>query len=239
MCFAVCRGVALRGIDARPVLLAEEHVVWSGREAADKILADNDLVSLERNRDKRHFLRELLVERAHVAALACREKRALHVGAAVSAEVQAAARHEERTQVEVRHQPRFAVVEVKRAFLDALDTGRVIRLLDRDADALDGVPRGGELLGGRGVGALHLYGLGLVVGIGIGHAGHVEQCRFDGGVAMAAHEAGSLDCVSHGYSSLLSRLSQAPDLDLQAIARVPKYASLLFQVNLGHLENPF
>lgn len=104
------------------------------------------------------------------------------------------------------------------------------------AGALDG---GGELLGGHGVGALHLYGLGLVVGVGVGHAGYVEQRRLDGGIAMAAHEAGSLDCVSHGYSSLLCQLSQAPDLDLQAVARVPKYASLLFQVNLGHLENPF
>ena len=66
-----------------------------------------------------------------------------------------------------------------------------------------------------------------------------EQRGLDGGIAMAAHEAGSLDCETHGYSSLLCRLSQAPDLDLQAVARVPKYASLLFQVNLGHLENPF
>ena len=104
------------------------------------------------------------------------------------------------------------------------------------AGALDG---GGELLGGHGVGALYLDGLGLVIGIGVGHAGNVEQRGLDGGIAMAAHEAGSLDRVSHGYSSLLCRLSQAPDLDLQAVARVPKYASLLFQVNLGHLENPF
>ena len=102
------------------------------------------------------------------------------------------------------------------------------------ARGLDG---GGELLGGHGVGALHLDGLGLVIGVGVGHAGHVEQRRLDGGVAAAAHEAGSLDCVTHGYSSLLCRLSQAPDLDLQAVTRVPKYASLLFQVNLGHLEN--
>ena len=43
------------------------------------------------------------------------------------------------------------------------------------ARALDG---GGELLGGHGVGALHLDGLGLVVGIGIGHAGNVEQDLF-------------------------------------------------------------
>ena len=40
------------------------------------------------------------------------------------------------------------------------------------AGALDG---GGELLGGHGVGALHLYGLSLVIGIGVGHAGNVEQ----------------------------------------------------------------
>ena len=104
------------------------------------------------------------------------------------------------------------------------------------AGALDS---GGELLDGHGVGALHLDGLGLVIGVGVGHAGHVEQRRLDGGVAMAAHEAGSLDCVTHGYSSLLCRLSQAPDLDLQAVARVPKCASLLFRVNLGRLENPF
>ena len=67
-----------------------------------------------------------------------------------------------------------------------------------------------------------------------------QVTRFiDSSVAVAAHEAGSPDCVTHGYSSLLCRLSQAPDLDLQAVARVPKYASLLFQVNLWHLENPF
>ena len=102
-----------------------------------------------------------------------------------------------------------------------------------------GLDSGGELLGGYGVGALNLDGLGLVIGVGVGHAGHVEQCRLDSSVAVAAHKAGSLDCVMHGYSSLLCRLSQAPDLDLQTVARVPKYASLLFQVNLGHLENPF
>ena len=79
----------------------------------------------------------------------------------------------------------------------------------------------------------------LVIGVGVGHAGHVEQRRLDGGIAVAAHKAGSLNCETHGYSSLLCRLSRAPDLDLQAVARVPKYASLLFQVNLGHLENPF
>ena len=104
------------------------------------------------------------------------------------------------------------------------------------ARSLDG---GGELLGGHGVGALHLDSLGLVIGVGIGHADHVEQRGLDGGIAMAAHEAGSLDRVTHGYSSLLCRLSQAPDLDLQTVARVPKYASLLFQVNLRYLENPF
>lgn len=35
------------------------------------------------------------------------------------------------------------------------------------AGALDG---GGELLGGHGVGALYLDGLGLVIGVGVGHA---------------------------------------------------------------------
>lgn len=35
------------------------------------------------------------------------------------------------------------------------------------AGALDG---GGELLGGHGVGALHLDGLGFVIGVGVGHA---------------------------------------------------------------------
>lgn len=35
------------------------------------------------------------------------------------------------------------------------------------------------------------------------------------------------------------RLAQAPHLAAQTVARVPKYASLLFQVNLGRLENPF
>ena len=102
-----------------------------------------------------------------------------------------------------------------------------------------GLDSGGELLGGYGVGALHLDGLSLVVGVGVGYARNVEQRGLDGGVAVAAHKAGSLNCETHGYSSLLCRLSQAPDLDLQTVARVPKYASLLFQVNLGHLENPF
>lgn len=35
------------------------------------------------------------------------------------------------------------------------------------AGALDG---GSELLGGHGVGALNLDGLGLVIGVGVGHA---------------------------------------------------------------------
>ena len=40
---------------------------------------------------------------------------------------------------------------------------------------LTGVFDGGsELLSGHGVGALHLYGLSLVIGIGVGHAGNVE-----------------------------------------------------------------
>ena len=103
------------------------------------------------------------------------------------------------------------------------------------AGALDG---GSELLSGHGVGALRLYRLSLVIGIGVGHAGNVEQCRLDSSVAVATHKAGSLNCVSHGYSSLLCRLSQAPDLAPQAVACVPKYAALLFRGNLGHLENP-
>ena len=45
------------------------------------------------------------------------------------------------------------------------------------AGALDG---GSELLSGHGVGAPHLYGLSLVIGVGVGHAGHVEQRRLDG-----------------------------------------------------------
>ena len=64
------------------------------------------------------------------------------------------------------------------------------------ARSLDG---GGELLGGHGVGALHLDGLGLVVGIGIGHACHVEQRRLDSGVAVAAHKARRFNDVVHDY----------------------------------------
>ena len=34
------------------------------------------------------------------------------------------------------------------------------------------------------------------------------------------------------------RLVQAPHLAVQTVARVPKYATLLFRGNLRHLENP-
>lgn len=34
------------------------------------------------------------------------------------------------------------------------------------------------------------------------------------------------------------RLAQAPHLAAQTVARVPKYASLLFHDNLRHLDNP-
>ena len=74
------------------------------------------------------------------------------------------------------------------------------------ARSLDG---GGELLGGYGVGALNLDGLGLVIGIGIGHAGHVEQRGLDSSVAVAAHKAGSLDCVTHGCTPYRLSLSDS------------------------------
>ena len=64
------------------------------------------------------------------------------------------------------------------------------------AGALDG---SGELFGGHGVGALHLDGLGLVIGIGIGHAGYVEQRGLDSSVAVAAHKAGRFNDVVHDY----------------------------------------
>ena len=74
------------------------------------------------------------------------------------------------------------------------------------ARTLDG---GGELLGGHGVGALYLDGLGLVIGVGIGHACYAEQRGLDSSVAVAAHEAGSLDCVTHGCTPYRLRLSDS------------------------------
>ena len=41
-----------------------------------------------------------------------------------------------------------------------------------------------------------------------------------------------------GAVRLIVWLSEAPHLAAQTVARVPKYASLLFRGDLGHLENP-
>ena len=66
----------------------------------------------------------------------------------VAAEIQAASLRQQRPQIKIRRKARFAVIQVKRAFSDARGEGFVVYRVHRDAHALDGIPRGGELRGG-------------------------------------------------------------------------------------------